>query len=265
MITWLRVSKTNPCPICHKPDWCGYSETTVCCMRVQSDRPVKNGGWIHRLADPVEYRPRKEPPRDHLIRPCFDQLWRGWRAKTEPVLLFDYSRALGVFDQALHDLGAAWAPEYGAWAFPMRDGTGKIDGIRLRADSGRKWAVTGSHQGVFITGTWPSVPDVALICEGPTDTAAVLTLGFLAIGRPSCLGCEVEIAATIKRLAIRRVVIVADNDGPGKTGAAKLAAGLRIPNKTIIPPAKDFRDWVRAGASKALVDCIINQQIWRIP
>ena len=60
-------------------------------------------------------------------------------------------------------------------------------------------------------------------------------------------------------------MIVSDNDAPGKAGAAKLAAGLRVPNKTIIPPEKDLRAWVRAGATQDLVNCVTNQQIWRFP
>ncbi|MDD5678414.1 MAG: hypothetical protein PHW60_10555 [Kiritimatiellae bacterium] len=259
---WLRVSRYNPCRICHKPDWCGYSETAACCMRVKSDSPARNGGWIHRLSDPIPdyHRP---PPRDDVLRPCFYTLWRVWRDKTDPGLLDEYAKALVVSEQVLNDLGAAWAPEHGAWAFPMRDSAGKIDGIRLRADSGRKWAVTGSHQGVFMSLTWPSATDIALICEGPTDTAAAMSIGFMAIGRPSCLGCERHISDIIKLVAVRRVVIVADNDGPGLAGANKLAGQLKVPWKIIVPPTKDLRAWVRMGATKALVECVINQMLWR--
>ncbi len=275
MNDWITVDKSHPCPICHKPDWCGYTAAVVHCMRIPSDRPpLKEGGWIHRLSDPIPAYQRP-PPRDEMLRPCFDTLWRGWRAKTDPVLLDEYAKALVISDQALHDLGAAWAPEHGAWAFPMRDGAGKIDGIRLRADSGReygsgrvggtsrKWAVTGSHQGVFMSMTWPSAADVALICEGPTDTAAALSIGFMAIGRPSCLGCEKHISDIIKLVAVRRVVIVADHDKPGLAGANKLAGQLKVPWKIIVPPAKDLRMWVQKGASKALVDCVSNQKLWR--
>ena len=127
MTDWTRVGKPNPCPICHKTDWCGYTVDAVHCMRIPSDRPpLPEGGWIHRLSDPIPAYQRP-PPRDEMLRPCFDTLWRGWRSKTNPGLLDEYARALVVSDQALHALGAAWAPEHGAWAFPMRDGSGKID------------------------------------------------------------------------------------------------------------------------------------------
>ena len=48
---WVRVSKKHPCPVCEKGDWCGVTADGVfaCCMRVKTDRPVKNGGWLHRL------------------------------------------------------------------------------------------------------------------------------------------------------------------------------------------------------------------------
>lgn len=266
---WVRVSKQTPCPICgpvHGVDWCGVSVdgTTAICMRIQSDRPARNGGWIHRLSDPIPTYQRP-PPRDDALRPCFESLWRNWRICTEPVKVDAFARHLGVNDQALWDLGAAWAWQHSAWAFPMHDGAGKIDGIRLRNDAGDKWAVKGSHQGIFMPRVWPSVPDMALICEGPTDTAAALTLGFYAIGRPSCVGCEDIIVATIRRLAIRRVVVVADNDGPGKAGAERLSKTLRVPNKTIVPPGKDIREWVRNGATQELVNFFINQKLWRMP
>jgi hypothetical protein len=47
----IRVKKGYPCPICGKSDWCGYSEDEkiAICMRIESDYPSKNGGWIHYL------------------------------------------------------------------------------------------------------------------------------------------------------------------------------------------------------------------------
>lgn len=272
MTDWTRVTKDHPCQVCWKNDWCGYTDTAACCMRISSIHPAHNGGWIHRLSDPIPHPTRIEPPKDHLIRPCFESTWRNWRTCTEPVQIDNLARHLGVSTQSLDDIGTAWAWPHSSWAFPMHDGAGKIEGIRLRDSAGHKFAVKGSKQGIFMPKTWPTSPDVALICEGPTDTAAALTLGFLALGRPSCVGCEQEISAAIKLMGIRRVVVVADNDPikanglrPGIEGARKLAAGLRVPNKTILPPGKDLREWVKQGATHELVDFFINQQLWRIP
>lgn len=45
----IRVSRSHPCPICGKPDWCGYNSKIAICMRVPSQYPSKNGGWVHKL------------------------------------------------------------------------------------------------------------------------------------------------------------------------------------------------------------------------
>ena len=53
---WFRVRKSNRCPICGRPDWCGISEdgTAANCARTPNNRPIKgrNGdivGYLHKL------------------------------------------------------------------------------------------------------------------------------------------------------------------------------------------------------------------------
>ena len=50
---WLRVTKSEPCPVCGKQDWCLVSVdgSAAICQRVQSDREIGRAGWLHRLAD----------------------------------------------------------------------------------------------------------------------------------------------------------------------------------------------------------------------
>lgn len=263
-MNWVRVSKQNRCSICGKDDWCTVAEdgSVACCMRVESQKRMKNGGWLHRLKEQTPRPVYRAPVKAYVD---FYRTWRDWNVQTNDVDIVKCAALLGVSEQSLSDLGASWAWPHGAWAFPMRSGAGDVVGIRLRADNGRKWAVTGSRQGLFLPVAWPESSQVALVCEGPTDTAAALSVGFKAIGRPSCLGCEQIVTDTCKRLNIRRIVIVADNDGPGRDGAKKLADFMKIPNKTIVPPAKDLREWVRSGATFDLVNCVINQKLWRMP
>jgi len=54
---WNRVSRRTPCPVCSRPDWCGVSTDgmVACCMRVESGRALRNGGWLHRLTDKPSY------------------------------------------------------------------------------------------------------------------------------------------------------------------------------------------------------------------
>jgi len=268
---WIRVTRHRPCSLCGHGSWCGYSSdgTVAICMRVKSDHPVRNGGWLHRMAGappppiPREYVPR--PPRHPP--PDWPALLRRFERDTRTADVEHLAAGLGVSPGSLFRLGIVWAAPHRAWAFPMCDATRQVIGIRLRAEDGRKWAVAGSHNGLF----WPS--DLAgagplLVCEGPTDTAALLDLGYDVIGRPSCTGAVEMVIGVVRRLRRRDVVVVADADGPGIDGADRLARALTKAGRRpkVIRPlqCKDARAWVRDGATRAVVDCAINNALhWR--
>lgn len=237
-------------------------------MRVESPKAVHNGGWLHGLKGAPLPRPMP-PPRARPTAPSedFAAMHAAWAATTRMEQLCDHAEALGVWYRALARLGAAWAPQHAAWAFPMRDGEGAIVGIRLRAEDGRKWAVRGSRAGLIyepvLAGEGP-----LLICEGPTDTAAALTLKFPAVGRPSCRGQE-DLLKRLLRSWHGDVVIVADNDPPkvdgkrpGLAGALDLARELAKPLKIILPRGKDIREWVRAGATRTDIEAAVNEARW---
>jgi len=268
---WIRVTRHEPCAICGHVDWCGLSEdrTVAVCMRVKSDRPVRNGGWLHRLAAASPPRPPRrvyvpaspEPERD------WRALLERWARRTAPVDHARLAHLLGISVASLRRLGAALSNRPGVWAFPMFDARRETIGVRLRAEDGRKWAVAGSHNGLF----WPDdlrAEGPLLVCEGPTDTVAMLDLGYDAIGRPSCTGAVEMVIEVVRRLRRRDVVIMADADGPGIGGADHLARALTEAGRRpkVIRPlkGKDARAWVRAGATRAVVDCAIaNAQHWR--
>jgi hypothetical protein len=97
-----------------------------------------------------------------------------------------------------------------------------------------------------------------LVCEGPTDTAAALTLGFDAIGRPSCEGSVETLAAWLGRRRYDETVILADNDEPGLRGALKLAAALPCAHRIAVPPCKDIREWLRQGTTPVEVAGVLG-------
>jgi len=145
----------------------------------------------------------------------------------------------------------------------MRDGGNQYVGIRLRRINGDKWAERGSHQGLFIPQSGPEKQ--ALITEGPTDTAAAISLGYFAIGRPNCCGGIEFIKSALRYLGIRRAVIVSDLDDPGLRGATTLGLHLKIPWAILTVPSKDFRKAVMAGMTKQICDNSINQLLWQSP
>lgn len=206
----------------------------------------------------------------------FAEEMRYMRQFLSPGELGGLAERLGVSRDSLDAIGAAWSGKYCAWAFPMRDGEGEIVGVRLRSEDGSKWAITGSRQGLFYDADMlTSEGDKILyVTEGPTDTAAVLTLGLPAAGRASCNGQAEQIFILCKARGFRRFVVIADNDTakekrdgtafyPGREGAEKMAKEVGLPFKMILPPAKDIRAWVNEGATAATLATLERQMIWR--
>jgi 5S rRNA maturation endonuclease (ribonuclease M5) len=261
---WVRVSKEHRCPVCNKPDWCTVGDRFICCMRVQSPKPVRNGGWLHEIegAKNIPLPPRLPYTPTINARRIMEDLWE----RTTADQLSKLSVQLGLPASSLLPLAPAWSPASGpdgAWAFPMVDAYGAMVGIRLRDDQGNKWAVKGSRQGLFIPYSQPE--ELLVICEGPTDTAAALSMGLYSIGRPSCMGCEDMLRTIIRRSDIRRVVILADNDEPGQTGARRLAQSVKVPCLITFPPTKDLREFVLQGGNAVVLEALWHSQVWAMP
>ena len=251
MSKWLKTSRKRRCPICEKPDWCTFLADggVAHCMRVSSEKAVASGGWIHRLnGEAAAWRAPSKPeperaPIDWL------SLCSEYRAALEP---HDIAYALGVTVDSLDRLWAGWAPKYDAVAFPMRDGKMRIVGVRLRRASGRKFAVPGSRNALFI----PSgrVPNEVWVCEGPTDCAALLSRGVYAIGRPSNTGGLVDAKHFLEEAMPNRVIVLVDNDPPGTHARASTLEGAMqlieaLPHgmaelKRPPPEFKDAREWL---------------------
>lgn len=267
MNNWMRVNKSNPCPQCGKDSWCCVTDDggAILCMRVQSCRQkiLKSGevGWIHKTgqaSDKKAYVPRKKEEVPLLDCDC---LMKMWAHKTDPLWVDALSNQLGVTPQSLRDLKVAWSGENQAWAFPMRNGYGSVVGIRLRSEDGSKFAVKGSKQGLFLPYSKPH--KTAYIVEGPTDCAAGLSMGLYAIGRPSCGGGVLDLKDGLPRLGVGRLVVIADNDGPGLAGAEALVKIIPMPCCLLTLPTKDIRGFVQSGGTSALLESMVNGTRWQ--
>lgn len=266
-LVWRDVKKAKvKCAICGKPDWCSFAECSDgsilwTCMRIQNDRPAKSGyGWLHR-ADGTAYR----MPPVRVIRPaeprltprqCLD-LWRACKAATMAAQRERHAKQLGVSVKALESLGAVYSFTHGGWLWPMRNEYGTMTGLRVRTEAGDKWAVTGSTAGLFLTAG--KAPVRVYLVEGPTDCAAMLTVGLYAIGRHACLGQEEMTARYLRRVGATECVIVADADEPGQRGAEKLLAALPVPACVITPPAKDIRQAINNGMTAPMIEGLVRQ------
>jgi hypothetical protein len=188
-------------------------------------------------------------------KPNCAKLAADFQAALRPEALNKLAVALGLSVESLRRLDVGWFVQYRAWAFPMRNAAGDVLGIRLRLPGGRKLSVKGGKEGLFL----PEGIDahgLLLVCEGPTDTAALLDLGFSVVGRPSCAGGVALLVKLVQQHRPEGVVIVADNDAMGIGGAESLATQLTVyctVVRVITPPAgiKDAREWRQRGATAA--------------
>jgi len=254
-MTWCRTTRSNPCPVCGKPDWCLLSTEgdAAICARIESDRHMGEAGWFHRLDAPVPLPSRRIAKAER--HPA--AWWENFTASCEhegAQRLPGLARKLGLTLKSLRRLNTGWSAEHRGWTFPMRNAAGRVVGIRLRMADGRKLSVRGGHEGLFIPAALPEHLTTLFVCEGPTDTGAALDLGLQAIGRPSCTGGVRHIVELVRMRRPAQVVVVADRDAPGQRGAKALAGVLLAYSHTIKvvtppPPAKDLRCWLNQGGN----------------
>jgi len=262
-----RVSRNSPCPVCEKSDWCLVSEdgSAAICQRTKEGSVKRCGdaGYLHILIDRPKsqhhYSQRRftigqddKPNRD------FTALQQLYSRQIKDEQLNDLGQQLGVSTSSLNRLRIGWDGK--AYTFPMSNDFGNVIGIQRRFPNGRKVSVIGSKSGLFIPSDLPA-ESTLLICEGSSDTATALDLGYAAFGRPSC-NSKVEMTANFARG--RAVIIVSDNDSVGQTGSKRLARVLSLscPSvKIIYPPKgiKDLRQWLKAGLSKEILQELIQK------
>lgn len=291
---WQRLKRGEKCVVCGHVGHCTIAEnrSVAKCMRLASKQPVTTGdklGWIHRLApDQVAtvktFTPAKAPVRSADEWAKLDSTFQR-NAQARDVVRLE--TGLGVSLDALARLCVGWVSareleqldtrckSTGAWTFPMREPGGKIVGIRLRTPDAFKYAVNGSHAGLFIP-RHVQLRETVALCEGPTTCAALLTLGFNAIGRPSCTGGNEYVLSLLRKFKPSLTVVFGENDDakplpggkvfyPGQDGARELlkrVQSARFPACMVLPVAgKDARDWLKAGATKAVVEYEIQDAL----
>lgn len=279
----IRVKKGSSypvCPVCGRDHYCLVSEdgTVAVCTHIESDHVVgtKGAGWLHNLTNtpvPVKDRPKRRPVKQEP-KPDFSKLARQCQKNLKSVELAALAAELGVSVKSLLRLSVGCGYFYGRnWqTYPMWDGKGRVVGLRLR-NARKKMAVAGSKNALF----WPTdvkadADSLLFIGEGPTETVALLDLGFDAIGRASC-NTGLEYIITMIGRFNRRVVIVADHDEPKKRpdgsvsypgieGARRLANDLKsiVANVRIVMPphSKDVREWRNAGATRSMIMALVD-------
>ena len=262
---WRRTSREKPCPVCGKYDWCMVSAngSVAICPRTEAgaQKYLDGSGYLHVIDKSVPVPERRdeggqELPEHNLVLSSLASKMMDACGDERVAAL---SSQLGVETFSLRLLRIGWSATSDAFSFPMFRYGQRLIGIRLRSIGGKKWAIKGSRQGLFMPLQWPSRKPGVLICEGPTDTAAMLSLGFNAMGRPSAMGSH---ALVEEAVAGRPVCIISDSDNVGIDSARRLAQHLRSKScpkvGIIVPPAKDAREWKRAGVTREQISTLVS-------
>jgi hypothetical protein len=272
---WKPVTKSEPCPICEKPDWCTVGERGVNCMRVESQHKLTNGGWFHPNGSAPQQPRKREPPKR---RETDKELHARWApvAMTACVggIIDQLAQDLGVSSSALNKLGVGWLLGR-CWTIPERNGYGLIVGISTRYMDGTKMCLPGSRRGLTYSETWADSPGPVLVVEGMSDVAAGITLGLATIGRPSNIGGVKYLTRLLGPHPTRKIVVIAERDHkrhqdladvvkarhlltcrgcalcwPGLHGAMMVSDALtaslnrRVRWKLLPTNAKDLRQWL---------------------
>jgi hypothetical protein len=150
-----------------------------------------------------------------------------------------------------------------SFTFPVCNSDEEIIGIQRRFPDGFKTMVEGSRLGLFIPELEFDPKETLFICEGVSDAATVVNMGFQAIGRFSCDTVEEDVQDWIDKTKFTptNVYIISDMDEPGLKGADKLSVMLNLHFTHIIFPAygKDIRDQYINWGHSATRDWLIGK------
>lgn len=250
----VRVRSGMPCPICAhlhtKPSWCLIDQARgiVICPRVASERKCGDAGWFHRMDGYEAKVPHLMPIKAAAASIDFGKQWAQARDR---ITDYDIAKLAERLSLPEHYVRSVPCGMYGsAWAFPM-EVNGKVVGLKLRHQDGAKLCVKGSKLGLIIPVMFDPHADEIWLTEGESDLmAAIGAWNINAVARPGCTSCTKEIADLSKR---KHLVILCDNDKPGKEGAARLVDACKQARSITVlaPPSKDVREWVKRGAKAA--------------
>jgi replicative DNA helicase len=263
------VTTDRPCPVCNGDHKCSVgADGLILCGR-SNDKvdgfahlgQAKNDpqfGQYRRLGDEAtdpssrgEFADRRLPTKD------WTQETARFQQNLTPELGRELAGLLLVPLDSLLRLGLGWDPQ-GYWTVTERDAEGAVVGINCRDRAGHKRMVPGSTRGLYYVADWDVAGGAILCPEGLSDTAALVTMGLVAVGRPSNTGGVQHLAKLFAGINVNiNIIIIGDNDPkldgscPGldgaRTTAEQLARALGRPIYHAPTPdgRKDSREWLR--------------------
>lgn len=221
-----RVTKTTPCPVCGKPDWCLVADdgSAAICARIEEGSVKKAGdaGWLHRITGPTSTpnTVRSRPPKQVLTQ------------------TYDYTDANGT-------------PLYQVCRYHPK-------GFRQRRPNGQKnwiWNLEGVPRMLYrLPELLQADPEHwVFVTEGEKDTDRLAGLGLLTTTNAGGAG-KWNTLGDVSALHDRKVAILPDQDNAGLKHAEQVAqslygkaAEIKIVNLPNLPEKGDVSDWLDMG------------------
>ena len=177
----------------------------------------------------------------------------------------EYAKARGITEDTLRKYGVASDVRDGV-LFPYYDAFGNLGmtkhwGHKLKAD-GKKDTWVSAEPVISIFGKDVCDPETGLqrlvICEGEWDAMACWQAGIPAVSIPMGASNMNWITEDYQYLShFDEIVLLFDNDEPGKKGAKEASARLGTERcLTVRLPLKDANDMLRAGRGAEILKCI---------
>jgi hypothetical protein len=200
--------------------------------------------------------------RKHVTSPVIpaDPKWQaiheGFKCAISSELVNDLAHRLKVAAEALTALEVGWSAEDQAWTFPEFNGRNEICGILRRYHDDQKFVIKGGKRGLTLPAGWREKQSELFVCEGQSDTAAALSTGYRAIGRPGKAAGLKDLVHVLRDVR-EEITVVVDNDRDQPAGQetrflAHLANSLQKPIGRYQPPRefKDLRDYLTHGSQQ---------------
>lgn len=230
---WVRVTRAQRCPVCEGDSWCSVSAdgTAVWCMKVKSENQFsEKQGYLHKLSEPLPVRdlPKPKPTRRRDWSPEVKAMNEHPKAGAERERL---SAELGVSVGSLEllEVGLGFDDQQRFSAWPERDIQWRPIGIKRRFTDGSKYYIPGGTSGLYMAREWYMAAGPIFLPEGGSDTAALLTMGLCAVGRPSNIGGVTRLAGLLSNIGNRPIVVLGENDSkPEKRGQEKTKASCPL-------------------------------------
>ena len=257
---WRKVTKSDPCPICGKPDWCKVKRNgeVVLCGRIEQgsfETAKDGGGYLHRVTDKAKPVKRDKSSeyvgKAHRVYPNAQEAIAAAISSTGGILVGEWQ----YFSDSVEVARVVRAD--------LPDGDKSFRPVHLNKAGWR----LGDPKGLWPLYRLPELlaadpAGVVFVAEGEKTCDAVRSVGLVCV--TSAHGAAAASKTDWTPLAqFARVGILPDNDEPGQKYAgevagilmdANAAADIRIVKLAGLPPGGDFVEHLGALDSKEPAD-----------